>query len=126
MIVLDTSLLIEALGAGGSMREAFRDALAAGHRMVLPTLVLYEWLRGPRTTEELAVQEAVMPAADALPFGADEARTAAELYRTLPRPRGREIDLAIAACAIAWNGVLWTLNPGDFANIPRLRLHSVD
>lgn len=124
MIVLDTSVVIEALGAGGSMRDSFRATIAQGHRMVVPTLVLYEWLRGPRRPEELAVQEAVLPSDGALPFGAHEARTAADLYRDVPRARGREIDLAIAACAIAWDGVLWTLNPDDFRDIPGLRLRA--
>lgn len=123
MIVLDTSVLIEALGAGGSMREPFRQAIASGHRMVLPSLVLYEWLRGPRLQEELAAQEAVLPAHDALPFGAPEARIAAAFYRDVPRARGREIDLAIAACTVAWNGVPRTLNPDDFMDVPGLRLH---
>ena len=122
MIALDTSLLIEALSAGGTKREEFRRALVDGHRMVLPTLVLYEWLRGPRLPSELALQETMLPAAGALAFGAEEARAAADLYREVPRPRGREIDLAIAACAITWGAALWTLDPGDFLDIPGLRL----
>lgn len=124
MIVLDTSVLVEALG-GGALREEFRETLAASQRMVLPTLVLYEWLRGPRLPEELATQEAVLPARDALPFGTDEAHAAATLYRQVRHPRGREIDLAIAACAIAWDGALWTLNAGDFRDIPGLRLYGL-
>lgn len=124
MIALDTSVLIESIGAGGSLRREFRRAIAAGHRMVVPTLVLYEWLRGPRLAAELAAQEAVLPSADALPFGSAEASGAAELYRTLPRPRGREIDLAIAACALSWGASLWTLNPNDFKDISGLRLYA--
>lgn len=104
------------------MRGPFREALAASHRIVIPTLVLYEWLRGPRGPEELAVQEAVLPAAEALPFGPEEARTAAALYRRVGRPRGREIDLAIAACAIVWDATIWTLNRADFEDIPGVRL----
>jgi predicted nucleic acid-binding protein len=46
----------------------------------------------------------------------------AELYRTVPRARSREVDLAIAACAIRREAELWTLNRADFADIPRLRL----
>ena len=122
MIVVDTSVLIEALGAGGSMRGEFRNAISASHRMVVPALVLYEWLRGPRLPEELAVQEAVLPSSEALPFSSDEARIAADLYREVARPRGREIDLAIAACTIAWDGRLWTLNTADFADLPGMRL----
>jgi predicted nucleic acid-binding protein len=124
VIVVDTSVLIEAMGAGGTMRTEFRDTIAAGHRMIVPSLVLYEWLRGPRLPAELEVQEAVLPSSDAVPFGAHEARVAADLHRSVRRPRGREIDLAVAACAIAWQGSLWTLNPADFEDIPGLRLHA--
>ena len=123
MIVLDTSVLVEALGAGGSMRAAFRDSIAAGQRMVLPSLVLYEWLRGPRVPAELEVQEAVLPSSHALSFGAHEAAIAADLHRSVRRPRGREVDLAVAACAIAWQGSLWTLNRGDFEDIPGIHLY---
>lgn len=124
MIVVDTSVLIEALGAGGSLRVEFRAALQAGHRLVVPTLVLYEWLRGPRLDAELTVQEALLPSADALDFGPEEARAAARLYRDLPSTRGRELDLAIAACALGWNAQLWTLNRVDFEDIPGLELYA--
>jgi predicted nucleic acid-binding protein len=72
---------------------------------------------------ELEVQEAMLPSADAVSFGADEARVAADLYRRVRRARGREIDLAVAACALTWHGSLWTLEPDDFADIPGLRLY---
>ena len=47
---------------------------------------------------------------------------AARLYRSVRRPRGRAIDLAVAACALTAGAALWTLNPGDFADVPALRL----
>jgi len=122
MIALDTSVLIEALGEGGTMRGELRQAIAQGERIAIPTLVLYEWLRGPRTPAELEAQEALLPAGQAIPFVTDEAITAAELYREVERARGREIDLAIAACAISWNAALWTLNRRDFDGISGLRL----
>jgi predicted nucleic acid-binding protein len=122
VILLDTSVLVEALGAGGSLRGELRDAIARRERLAVPSLVLYEWLRGPRLPEELAAQEALFPADAALPFGPDEARLAAALCRELPRARGREIDLAIAACALCWNAGLWTLNGADFADVPGLAL----
>jgi predicted nucleic acid-binding protein len=118
LILLDTSVLVEALSAGGSMRRDFREAITAAERMVVPSLVLYEWRRGPRIEEELRAQEALFPSRDALPFGSEEAQMAADLYRRLPKPRGREIDIAIAACAIVSNCALWTLNVSDFEDIP--------
>jgi predicted nucleic acid-binding protein len=87
---------------------------------VLPALVLYEWLRGPRLPEELSDQEALFPKEAAVPFGPREAAVAADLYRAVKRPRGRELDLAIAACALAWDAELWTLNRDDFRDIPGL------
>jgi predicted nucleic acid-binding protein len=122
MILLDTSLLVEGLGAGGRMRNSLRQAIARGDRMALPALVLYEWLRGPRLPEELDAQEALFPSDRALEFGPDAARIAAELYRTVQRPRGREVDLTIAAIALHWDAALWTLNIGDFEDLPGLVL----
>ena len=122
MILLDTSVLVEGLGAGGSMRSALRHAIEQGERIALPALVLYEWTRGPRIPEELDAQEALFPSRDALPFGPDEAHLAARLYRELPRSRGREVDLAIAASALVWRSKLWTLNVEDFRDVPGLNL----
>lgn len=63
----------------------------------------------------------VFPASDSIPFGAAEALVAAETYRKVSRPRGREVDIAIAACAISHGASLWTLNPDDFKDIPNLK-----
>ena len=126
MILLDTSVLVEALGAGGKLRGAFRDALAGGERMEVPGLVLYEWLRGPRVPEELHAREMLFPDYGILAFGPAEARVAADLYRTVRSPRGRELDLAIAATALTRAATLWTLNVRDFEDVPGLRLWEGD
>ena len=101
---------------------AIRAALMRSEQLVFPSLVLFEWLRGPRRAHEIQTQEALLPSDRALPFGPEEAAEAARLYRALPRARGRETDIAIAACAITWDAELWTLNLGDFADIPGLRV----
>jgi predicted nucleic acid-binding protein len=55
-------------------------------------------------------------------FGAAEAVVASRLYKAVPRARGREIDIAVAACALVADAAIWTLNPADFRDIPDLRL----
>lgn len=122
MILLDTSVLIDCLTGPKRSARALRNTIEQGERIVLCTLVLYEWLRGPRSTEELLAQEALFPRETALIFGPEEAATAAELYRDLPRSRGRELDLAIAATALCWDARLWTLNHEDFRDVPGLEL----
>ena len=121
MVMLDTSVLIESLTGPKRSARALYRLVQQGERLAIPSLVLYEWLRGPRTRQEIADQEELLPAGAALPFGPEEAALSAELYRAVRRPRGREIDLAIAACAIRHEAQLWTLNPRDFADIPGLR-----
>jgi predicted nucleic acid-binding protein len=128
VIVLDTSVLIDGLTGLKRSAPAIRESLAEGERMLLPALVLYEWLRGPRLSQELAAQEALLPAKSAIPFGPEEAAFSAGLYltvkhRAVKRPRSREVDLAIAACALVRGAHLWTLNPGDFRDVPGIRLY---
>ncbi len=121
-IHLDTSALIDALTGPRRSLERLSAFVAEGHRVILSTIVLYEWLRGPRTTAELQVQEEMFSRRAAVPFDAEAAAQAAMLYRQAPRPRGREVDLAVAACALAQDAALWTLNCDDFGDLPGLEL----
>jgi predicted nucleic acid-binding protein len=126
MIHLDTCVLVDALTAPHRSAGALRSLIEKGERVSFCSLVFYEWARGQRVPEERRSQQALFPASDVAIFGSEEATLAAELYRRVRRPRGREIDLAIAATAIVHDAALWTLNPGDFEDIPRLRLASVE
>ena len=123
MIVLDTSVLVDSLTGEKRSSAALRRVFEQSERVVLPALVCYEWLRGPRLPQELALAERLFPRESAIVFGPAEAALAAKLYRSVRHPRGREIDLAIAACAILREAELWTLNRDDFRGIPGLRLY---
>lgn len=122
MIVVDTSALIDSLVGPRRSAPRMRSLIEAGERLVLPTLVLYEWWRGPRRSEELTAQEALFPREAALSFGPEQAEVAARLYRLVDRPRGRTVDLAIAAHAVSRDAALWTLNPDDYDDIPGLAM----
>lgn len=124
MIVhLDTSVLVDALRPNGVTSTQLRDLVRSGDKPATSTVVLYEWLRGPRTLAELRLREAVLPDEQLAGFGVAEAARAARLYLSLPRARGREADLAIAACALERGAALWTLNAADFKDIPDLPLY---
>jgi predicted nucleic acid-binding protein len=123
VIHLDTSVLVDAMTGPRRSLPALRGIVADGIRLGVSSLVLYEWRRGPRTDEELAL-EAVLLGPDAVTaFGEREVRVAADVYRQVKRPRGRELDIAIAACVLTADASLWTLNSDDFHDIPGLHLH---
>ena len=121
-IHLDTSALVGALAAPRQSLDILTGFVEQGHRPVVSSIVLFEWLRGPRTRVELAAQEELFPRESVIPFGAAQAEIAARLYRTVTSPRGREVDLAVAACALADGAALWTLNRADFKDIPELKV----
>ena len=122
MIHLDTSVLIDVLSGNKPLAPRLRQLLDRGERILFTTIVLYEWRRGPRVPAQIDAQEALFPSDEAVPLGAPEALLAADLYKRVKRPRSREIDLAIAACAIVNDAELWTVNPEDFKDIPQLKL----
>lgn len=125
LIHLDTSVLVDALTGPRRSAGVLRDLVNLGERVSISTLVLYEWLRGPRVEPELEHQEALFPADNAVPFGLHEAAVAADLYRVVPRGRHREFDLGVAACALTSGATLWTLNTADFRDIPGLTLYAL-
>jgi len=122
LIVLDTSVVVGTFSGPKLSAPAVFRALQRGERLAVPAVVFYEWLRGPRKAQELADQEALLPAEQALPFGPAEAARAAAVYTAVRRSRHREMDLAIAASALVHNAELWTLNLDDFRDIPGLRV----
>jgi predicted nucleic acid-binding protein len=122
IVHVDTSALVDALTGPRRSLDALERLVGEGHRLMLSTIVLYEWWRGPRTRSELAAQQELFPAEAAVPFSINEATVAARLYRSIPKARGREMDLAVAACALANAAALWTLNMADFRDVPGLRL----
>ncbi len=122
MIHLDTSALVDSLTGKKRSGLRLRHFIETRERVHLTTLVFFEWRRGPRLTEEIEDQEMLFPSDQLISFGPAEALVAAGLYRKVKRARGRELDIAIAACAIVHKARLWTLNPQDFKDIPDLNL----
>lgn len=122
MIHLDASVLVDAFSGDKPLAPHLRQLLDNGERILLSALVLFEWRRGPRISEQIEAQEALFPSSEAIAFASSEALLAADIYKKIKRARGREIDIAIAACAIVHEAQLWTVNPAGFKDIPNLKL----
>jgi predicted nucleic acid-binding protein len=122
IVHLDTSALLDALTGPRRSLSTLKTLVEQGHPIAISSLVFFEWKRGPRARAELAAQEALLPTESVVAFDGPAAALAADLYRRVSRARGREVDLAIAAAAMHQGAMLWTLNRGDFEDIPELRL----
>jgi predicted nucleic acid-binding protein len=126
VIFLDTSVIVEAVTGRVEDARAVRRLVERGERLAVSALVIYEWLRGPRSPAQIELQEALLPIESARPFGPREAMVAAGLYRDMAGARRRTVDLAIAATVITHDAMLWTLDTADFDDIPGLRLYRAD
>ena len=122
MIVVDTSVLVDSFTGNRRSFSSLEALIEIGDRITVTSVVFYEWLRGARVRDELALQEELFPTESVVPFDAADAARAADIYKRVRSPRGREIDLAIAAMALNRDAAVWTLNPIDFGDIPNLRL----
>jgi predicted nucleic acid-binding protein len=123
LIHVDTSVLVDAFTGPRRSLAMLESATIKGEVVAFSSIVLYEWLRGPRTEDEVETVRAFFEADRLAPFGESEAKTAAALYQQVKRARSRQADLAIAACAIEQRAALWTLNVGDFDDVPGLRVY---
>jgi predicted nucleic acid-binding protein len=124
-IHIDTSALIDAVTGPRTSRARMVQLVQGGHRLAVSTIALYEWRRGPRTPIDLDTEQALFPPEAIVAFDTRAAEAAAHLYLTVRKARGRDLDLAIAACAMVNGARLWTLNRKDFEDVPGLTLQDV-
>jgi predicted nucleic acid-binding protein len=80
----------------------------------------YEFSRGPRTPEQLALARSFLGEGGVVPFDERMASRAAEVFRSLGSPRKRAADIAIGVTAAISGAILLSRSRRDFAGVPEL------
>lgn len=117
---LDTDFLVYALAVSGPERAALRKLAASDAVIEVSAIAWYEFCRGPRTPEQIAVARALFAAESVVPFSEPLAERAADVFRGLGSPRRRAADVAIGVTAALRGAVLLTRNARDFVGIEGL------
>jgi predicted nucleic acid-binding protein len=121
---LDTDFLVYALSTPGPERRQLRGLADSDAEIQMSAVAWYEFSRGPRTPEQLAVARSFLGEEGVLAFAETTAAEAADVFRRLGSPRRRAADVAIGVTAAIHGAVLLTRNARDFAGIPGLRTQS--
>jgi hypothetical protein len=121
---LDTDFLVYALSAPGTERRRLRAISDSDAEIQISAVAWYEFSRGPRTPEQLAVARSFFGEDGVVAFSEVLADLAAEVFRRLGSPRRRAADVAIGVTAAAHEAALLTRNVRDFAGIPDLHVEA--
>lgn len=124
-IHLDTDFLVYALSTVGPERMRLTELAESDVEIQMSAVAWYEFSRGPRTPQQLAVARSFFFEDGVIPFSEELAAVSAEVFRSLGSPRRRAADVAIGVTAASMEASLLTRNTGDFAGIPHLELESV-
>jgi predicted nucleic acid-binding protein len=125
---LDTDFLVYAVGQAGPERQRLFALVDSDAVIEMSAVAWYEYARGPRTPEQLAVARSFLGNEDEdgiVPLGELLALRAAEVFRQLGSPRRRAADIAIGVTAAAASARLVTRNGKDFAGIDGLEIEVV-
>ena len=125
LVHLDTDFLLYALSVRGPERERLSELASSEAEIEISAVAWYEFSRGPRTAEQLAVARSFFGAEGIVHFSEDLAAAAAETFRALGSPRKRAADIAIGVTAALAGAVLLTRNARDFRAIPGLTVEAV-
>jgi predicted nucleic acid-binding protein len=121
---LDTDFLVYALSTAGPERRRLRALADSDSQVQLSAVAWFEFSRGPRTPEQLAVARSFFGEDGVVAFSETLAAEAAEVFRRLGSPRKRAADVAIGVTASVHEAVLLTRNARDFAGIPGLEVET--
>jgi predicted nucleic acid-binding protein len=121
---LDADFLIRVAMVHGPERERLLGLAETDADIRMSAIAWYEFLRGPRTPEELAMAGLLLDDEDIVPWTVELAGRAADTYRRGRISRRRANDIAIGTTAAAERALLLTVNPSDFKGIPGLSVEA--
>jgi predicted nucleic acid-binding protein len=121
---LDTDFLVIALSRSGPERVRLAQLADSEAEIQISAVAWYEFSRGPRTPDQLAIARSFFFEDGIIPFSEELATIAGEVFRSLGSPRRRAADIAIGVTAASMEATLLTSNPGDFAGIPHLQIQN--
>ena len=119
---LDTDFAIYALSSAGPERRWLLEVAESDHAIEMSTVAWYEFARGPRQPEQLAVAREFLGEFGVVPLSDEIATTAADVFRALDSPRRRAADIAIGVTALLARATLVTRNASDFSDILGLKI----
>ena len=119
---LDTDYLVYALCRAGPERQHLLSLSESSDEIQMSAVAWYEFCRGPRTPEQLAVARSFFYEDGIIPFSEELAALAADVFRSLGSPRRRAADIAIGVTAASMKATLVTRNQRDFEGLPTLKI----
>lgn len=119
---LDTDFLVHAISHRGAEQRKLVALASSEAAIEISALAWYEFARGPRTPEQLAVARELFDDKGVIPLSEELAEAAADQFRRLGSPRKRAADIAIGVVARSRGAVLITRNARDFAGIDGLEV----
>ena len=122
---VDTDFLVHALAHAGPARSRLLELADSDDEAGISAVAWYEFSRGPRTPEQLAVARSFFLDDGIVVFSEELAERAAEVFRMLGSPRRHGADIAIGVTAACCGARLLTGNERDFAGIPDLAVEVV-
>lgn len=123
MTHVDTSFLIRSLVAASSEDKQLRRWMESSESLALSAIAWAEFACGPVNAEQLS--QVLLIFGEPLAFTHAQAETAAELFNSTGRVRGKFVDCMIAAAALESGASLATSNPRDFVRFRSLGLQVV-
>jgi predicted nucleic acid-binding protein len=122
---LDTDFLIHALSSRGSEWRRLVEIIDSEAVVEISAVAWYEFCRGPRTPEQVAVARGMFGDHGVIPLSEALAELAADEFRRLGSPRRRAADVAIGVTAAGCGATLLTRNGPDFEDIATLEIEVV-